>query len=115
MFSAVAFLGERFTAVNALGLCILILGVALFNWTKYRKLKEVGDEGDEGDKAHPAPASRARYTMVDSSQVSETLKRKQGRFLLFGRCASLGTIALHSEAGHFPTLYRSSSARPETR
>lgn len=68
MFSAVIFLGETFTAVNALGLCILIFGVVLFNWTKYKRLKTA--DPDEGDKAHPSPASRPRYSLVDGSQAS---------------------------------------------
>jgi len=36
--AAVAFLGESFSAVNALGLAVLVAGVFLFNWTKYRKI-----------------------------------------------------------------------------
>ena len=61
--SAVLFLGERFTAVNALGLVILILGVVLFNWTKYRRLKE-DPPAAEGAKS-PAAAARSVYTLVD--------------------------------------------------
>lgn len=38
--AAVIFLGENFTWINALGLLVLILGVVLFNWMKYRKLKQ---------------------------------------------------------------------------
>ena len=68
VFSAVLFLGENFTAVNAVGLCILILGVVLFNWTKYQRLKTA--DADEGDKTHPLPASRPRYSLVDGSQAS---------------------------------------------
>ncbi len=37
--AAVAFLGERFTVINAVGLCILIAGVVLFNFLKYRKIR----------------------------------------------------------------------------
>ncbi len=61
--SAVLFLGERFTAVNALGLVILILGVVLFNWTKYRRLKE-DPPAPDGAKSHAGPA-RPVYTLVD--------------------------------------------------
>jgi hypothetical protein len=68
VFSAVLFLGENFTAVNAVGLCILIFGVVLFNWTKYQRLKTA--DADEGDKTHPSPASRPRYSLVDGSQAS---------------------------------------------
>lgn len=35
-----AFLGEPFTWVNGLGLLVLILGVVLFNWLKYTKLRQ---------------------------------------------------------------------------
>ena len=37
--AAVTFLGERFTVINGVGLCILIAGVVLFNFLKYRKIK----------------------------------------------------------------------------
>ena len=37
--AAVTFLGERFTLINAVGLCILIAGVVLFNFLKYRKIR----------------------------------------------------------------------------
>ncbi|KAL6768099.1 hypothetical protein ACKKBF_B37790 [Auxenochlorella protothecoides x Auxenochlorella symbiontica] len=40
--AAVLFLGERFTPVNAAGLVVLIIGVTLFNWQKYRKLRQKG-------------------------------------------------------------------------
>ena len=39
VLAAVLFLGEQFSEVNAVGLCVLILGVVLFNVTKYRKMK----------------------------------------------------------------------------
>ena len=39
VLAAVLFLGEHFSEVNAVGLCVLILGVVLFNVTKYRKMK----------------------------------------------------------------------------
>ena len=38
VMAAVTFLGEEFSAVNALGLLILIFGVLLFNYTKYKKI-----------------------------------------------------------------------------
>lgn len=38
--AAVIFLHERFTVVNALGLVVLILGVVLFNYLKYMKLRQ---------------------------------------------------------------------------
>ncbi|KAK9819261.1 hypothetical protein WJX81_007119 [Elliptochloris bilobata] len=36
--AAVVFLGESFSRINALGLCVLVAGVFLFNWSKYRKI-----------------------------------------------------------------------------
>ena len=39
VMAAVAFLGERFTVINGVGLCILIAGVVLFNFLKYRKIR----------------------------------------------------------------------------
>ena len=38
VLAAVTFLGETFSRVNAVGLCVLILGVVLFNYSKYRKV-----------------------------------------------------------------------------
>ena len=38
--AAVIFLHERFTLVNALGLVVLVLGVVLFNYIKYQKLRQ---------------------------------------------------------------------------
>lgn len=38
--SAVLFLHERFTAVNAFGLVVLVSGVVLFNFLKYQKMKQ---------------------------------------------------------------------------
>lgn len=80
VFSAVVFLGETFTAINALGLCILILGVVLFNWTKYKRLKAHTDDDSEADKAHPVPSSRARYALVDGSQVTTRVGTLAGSF-----------------------------------
>lgn len=34
------FLGEQFTWINAMGLLVLIAGVVLFNYLKFKKLKE---------------------------------------------------------------------------
>lgn len=38
--AAVLFLHEEFTAINALGLVVLIAGVVLFNYFKYQKIKK---------------------------------------------------------------------------
>ena len=38
VLAAVLFLGEHLTYVNCIGLVVLVLGVALFNYTKYRKV-----------------------------------------------------------------------------
>jgi len=40
--AAVLFLHESFTLVNAMGLVVLIAGVVLFNWLKYKKIKQGG-------------------------------------------------------------------------
>lgn len=54
--AAVAFLGEPFSWVNGLGLLVLILGVVLFNWLKYQKVKSElataggGTDGGEAGK-----------------------------------------------------------------
>jgi len=84
VFSAVVFLGETFTAINALGLCILILGVVLFNWTKYKRLKAHTDDDSEADKAHPVPSS-----LVDGSQVQPSLLhvtfRTSHQYILWAR------------------------------
>jgi len=54
VLAAVTFLGESFTAINAAGLGVLIAGVALFNWSKYRKAM-AAVEG--GGVAAPVPTS----------------------------------------------------------
>lgn len=90
VFSAVVFLGETFTAVNALGLCILILGVVLFNWTKYKRLQqEATTNTDEGGKARPSPAGRPRYSLVDGSQSSSEDMEENG-----SRASTPGPMAL---------------------
>ena len=38
MLAAVIFLGEHLTYINCIGLVVLVLGVALFNYTKYKKV-----------------------------------------------------------------------------
>lgn len=68
--AAVLFLGETFTAVNALGLVVLIAGVALFNWQKYRKLREqerarLSDVLEDGVEAGAA-AEDERVRLVSS-------------------------------------------------
>lgn len=59
--AAVLFLGERFTLVNALGLLILICGVGLFNFIKYRKLR-AGElpsaAAAPGGREHEPPSRR---------------------------------------------------------
>lgn len=37
---AVIFLGDQFTALKALGLAVILVGVCWFNWFKYQKLRE---------------------------------------------------------------------------
>ena len=59
--AAVIFLGERFTLVNALGLFILICGVALFNVMKYRKLRMgemLSAAAAPGGREHEPPIRR---------------------------------------------------------
>jgi solute carrier family 35, member C2 len=48
VLAAVTFLGEAFTAINAAGLAVLIAGVALFNYTKYRKAMAATNAGGGG-------------------------------------------------------------------
>jgi len=38
VLAAVLFLGEHLTYINCTGLVVLVLGVALFNYTKYKKV-----------------------------------------------------------------------------
>ncbi|KAG6551133.1 hypothetical protein Mapa_007368 [Marchantia paleacea] len=44
---AVIFLHDEFTVLKGVGLTIIIVGVSLFNWLRYRKLAE-GDSGEHG-------------------------------------------------------------------
>ena len=42
VLAAVAIMGDKLTAVNSVGLCIVIVGVLLFNRYKYHRMKQVG-------------------------------------------------------------------------
>ena len=50
------FLGESFSRINALGLCVLVAGVALFNYSKYRKIAS-----GQARTGKPSPSSAASH------------------------------------------------------
>lgn len=97
--AAVVFLGESFSRINALGLCVLVAGVALFNYSKYRKIasgrartgkpsgaashREDGADGDEeGMRLMPRMGSGAAHAMPapGAPALHRSLKaRKSGR------------------------------------
>lgn len=57
--AAVLFLHERFTLVNAAGLVVLIVGVVLFNYLKYQKLKQ--------GELRPIPMNETDFGLGNSS------------------------------------------------
>ena len=66
--AAVAFLGERFTVINAVGLCILIAGVVLFNYLKYRKIR-AGELAVHSPSARKAPAALSPRRQADAAHL----------------------------------------------
>jgi solute carrier family 35 protein C2 len=74
--AAVVFLHERFTAVNAMGLLVLVAGVVLFNWQKYQKLRHgeirvLPTDGQAArDKGGPAPSLPALQLTRQTSATS---------------------------------------------
>lgn len=50
------FLGESFSRINALGLCVLVAGVALFNYSKYRKIAS-----GQARTGKPSPSGAASH------------------------------------------------------
>ena len=62
VLAAVAFLGESFSRINAAGLAVLVAGVALFNWTKYRKVAAEQREQAAAAAAAAAEAAEAAAT-----------------------------------------------------
>lgn len=78
--AAVLFLGETFTLVNAAGLVVLIAGVALFNWQKYKKLREQElarmrvmeyDEEDHDDEEGARPAE-AQQRLIGPMKLGDS-------------------------------------------
>ncbi len=53
--AAVIFLGESFSFINGVGLVVLIMGVALFNYNKYQKILS-GQAAPSGRKPTSATA-----------------------------------------------------------
>ena len=64
--AAVLFLGEGFTWVNACGLLVLIAGVVLFNYLKYKKIKS--------GQIRPLPTAAAGATVAAAAKHSEQLE-----------------------------------------
>jgi multidrug transporter EmrE-like cation transporter len=64
VLAAVAFLGESFSRVNAAGLAVLVAGVALFNYDKYRKVAA------EQRAAALAAAERAALAAAESAAAA---------------------------------------------
>ena len=75
VLAAVAFLGESFSKINAAGLAVLVAGVALFNWTKYRKVaaeqREAAEAAAEAaEKAEEEAARRASSVLHNNPSAA---------------------------------------------
>lgn len=75
MGAAVVFLGESFSRINALGLCVLVAGVALFNYSKYRKI--ASGQARTG-KPSPFGAASHREDGADGDEESMRLMPRVG-------------------------------------
>ena len=81
VLAAVLFLGEHLTYVNCIGLVVLVLGVALFNYTKYRKVIMGQVVSARAPPDHEKGGARAeRHEAHDSERA----------FLVGGRRMNLG-------------------------
>ena len=76
--AAVAFLGEDFSFINGIGLVVLIAGVAVFNISKYQKIKAAAREGGTRtprasglEHAHRRTSSEAREAFGDDYMVDK--------------------------------------------
>lgn len=58
MFVAHFLYGDHFTPLNAAGLCVLILGVSLFNWHKYVKSLELSPHHTSACTSPATPSLR---------------------------------------------------------
>jgi hypothetical protein len=57
VMAAVTFLGESFSFINGVGLVVLIMGVALFNYNKYQKILSGQAPGSRKPASVPAKDS----------------------------------------------------------
>lgn len=85
MLAAVLFLGEHLTYVNCIGLVVLVLGVALFNYTKYRKVIMGQVVSARAPADHEKGSARAERQEAHDSERS---------FLVGGRRLNLGEMHL---------------------
>ena len=70
VLAAVAFLGESFSRINAAGLGVLVAGVALFNWTKYRKVAAEQREAEAAAEIAAATSAVRASSQNDPSSLS---------------------------------------------
>ena len=82
--AAVIFLGESFSRINALGLCVLVAGVFLFNWSKYQKIARGQARGGK-----PADAAGATHREDGDTAADEEAVRSLPR-------AAAGAAPTHS-------------------
>ncbi|BAT88958.1 sugar phosphate/phosphate translocator [Vigna angularis] len=68
---AVLYFHDRFTWLKAYGLLIILVGVSLFNWYKYLKLRK-GHAGGS-DMAEPSIDSAAKYVILEEMDEQEDI------------------------------------------
>ena len=89
VLAAVLFLGEHLTYVNCIGLVVLVLGVALFNYTKYRKV--IMGQAVSAPAAHEKGSARAERREAHDSERA---------LLVGGRRVNLGEDLLSGLTRH---------------
>ena len=99
------FLGESFSRVNALGLCVLVGGVFLFNYSKYRRItsgqartgkppgaashrEDAADGDEEATRLMPRMPSGALPAMqAPASPTLHRLDLESGQWRVNPRCS----------------------------
>ena len=99
--AAVTFLGESFSFINGVGLVVLIMGVALFNYSKYQKI--LTGQAAPGSRK-PVPA-----TAKDGLNDEESARLVNGgpRLSLGAACTSC--LAVTCGAQHSASVKRCNS------
>ncbi len=90
VMAAVTFLGESFSFINGVGLVVLIMGVALFNYNKYQKI--LTGKAPGGRKPAPAAAKESPDDEESARLVNGGVRLPVGAACTFTPCHMLRTF-----------------------